>query len=160
MKALTLWQPWASLVALGHKSVETRCWSSKYRGPLAIHSAQRLPPDWMGASRHGQDFRFELGEVFHEPPGEQLSKAVYLLPRGAILGVVRLVDIVPTATIGSDDITQRERIFGNYEDGRFAWFLELEDIFEYPIFAKGNRMLWNWNDPPSRKRLDIKPLVG
>ena len=66
MKALTLWQPWASLVALGWKSVETRCWSTKYRGPLAIHSAAKLPPDWLGASRHRREFEFELGEVLKE----------------------------------------------------------------------------------------------
>lgn len=34
MKALTLWQPWASLVALSEKTIETRCWSTKYRGEL------------------------------------------------------------------------------------------------------------------------------
>jgi hypothetical protein len=148
LKAITLWQPWASLVALGHKSVETRCWSTKYRGPLAIHSAQKFPPDWLGASRHSNGFQFELGEVLHEPMGPKLNKAVYLLPRGAVLAVARLTDIVRTDEI-KDEISQRERIFGNYEDGRYAWFLELEDIFEYPIFAKGNRMLWNWNEPPA-----------
>lgn len=39
--ALTLWQPWASLVAAGVKTVETRHWSTKYRGPLIIHAAAR-----------------------------------------------------------------------------------------------------------------------
>jgi len=35
MKALTLYQPFASLVALGLKQVETRSWRTSYRGPLA-----------------------------------------------------------------------------------------------------------------------------
>jgi activating signal cointegrator 1 len=142
VKALTLWQPWASLVALGHKSVETRVWTTKYRGPLAIHAAKALPPDWLGASRHSRQFQFELSEVLHE---SDLRKAVRLLPRGAVLAVARLVDVVPASEI-RDEICARERIFGNYEDGRYGWFLELEDIFEYPIFAKGSRLLWNWND--------------
>lgn len=43
MKALTLWQPWASLVALGVKSIETRSWSTSYRGQLAIHAAATMP---------------------------------------------------------------------------------------------------------------------
>lgn len=34
MKAIRLWQPWASLIALGHKTIETRSWPTKYRGPL------------------------------------------------------------------------------------------------------------------------------
>jgi activating signal cointegrator 1 len=148
VKALTLWQPWASLVALGHKRVETRCWSTGYRGPIGIHAAKAIPPAWLGASRHSKEFQFELGEVLHE---SNLEKAVSLLPLGAVLAVARLVDIVPTGEI-RDEISQRERIFGNYEEGRFAWFLDLEDIFEYPIFASGRQRLWNWNEPPSARK--------
>lgn len=33
MKALTIQQPWASLVRRGHKRYETRGWSTSYRGP-------------------------------------------------------------------------------------------------------------------------------
>lgn len=44
MKALTVRQPWASLIALGVKTVETRSWSTKYRGPLAIHAGMTRPP--------------------------------------------------------------------------------------------------------------------
>ena len=41
VKAITIWQPWASLVAVGAKTMETRSWPTKYRGPIAIHAAQR-----------------------------------------------------------------------------------------------------------------------
>ena len=44
MKALTLHQPWANLVALGHKQIETRSWATKYRGALAIHAGKYFPP--------------------------------------------------------------------------------------------------------------------
>ena len=40
MKALSLKQPWAAMVANGTKTVETRSWSTSYRGPLAIHASQ------------------------------------------------------------------------------------------------------------------------
>ena len=43
MKALTLTQPWASLVAIGAKRIETRSWSTPYRGLLAIHAAKGFP---------------------------------------------------------------------------------------------------------------------
>ena len=36
MKALTVYQPWASLIALGEKKIETRSWPTNYRGPLAL----------------------------------------------------------------------------------------------------------------------------
>lgn len=42
--AITLWQPWASLIAAGQKCYETRSWQRSYRGPLAIHSANRWTP--------------------------------------------------------------------------------------------------------------------
>ena len=42
MKALSLWQPWASLIAAGVKRFETRHWETRHRGPIAIHAAKRL----------------------------------------------------------------------------------------------------------------------
>ena len=42
MKTLTLLQPWATLVALEAKRIETRSWYTTYRGPLAIHAARRM----------------------------------------------------------------------------------------------------------------------
>ncbi len=41
MKALTLTQPWASLMALGVKRIETRSWYTSYRGEVVIHSGQK-----------------------------------------------------------------------------------------------------------------------
>jgi len=40
MKALTLTQPWATLVILGVKRIETRGWATPYRGRIAIHAAK------------------------------------------------------------------------------------------------------------------------
>ena len=41
MKAITIWQPWASLLACGGKRFETRSWATSYRGPIAIHAAKK-----------------------------------------------------------------------------------------------------------------------
>lgn len=43
MKALTLHQPWASLIAVGAKTIETRSWSTSHRGALAIHAGKHRP---------------------------------------------------------------------------------------------------------------------
>lgn len=40
MNAISLWQPWASLVAAGIKRIETRSWGTNFRGPIAIHAAK------------------------------------------------------------------------------------------------------------------------
>jgi hypothetical protein len=40
MKALSVKQPWAGLIALGEKTLEVRSWKTSYRGPLVICSSQ------------------------------------------------------------------------------------------------------------------------
>lgn len=42
MKAISLWQPWATLVAIDAKRFETRSWKTNYRGLLAIHAAKKF----------------------------------------------------------------------------------------------------------------------
>jgi activating signal cointegrator 1 len=140
VKALTLWQPWASLVAIGEKRVETRCWSTKYRGELAIHAGAKIPPKWLGASRFAPDFTRELADVLLTRRPEL---KLLMLPRGVVLCIVRLVDI-QTTDEAAGFLCQRELIFGNYESGRYAWFFEMVKKFDDPIPAKGNRLLWDW----------------
>jgi hypothetical protein len=41
MKALTVLQPYAQLIAVGAKQYETRSWATKHRGPTAIHAGKR-----------------------------------------------------------------------------------------------------------------------
>lgn len=42
MKVITLIQPWATLVALGEKKIETRSWSTNFRGRIAIHAGKKI----------------------------------------------------------------------------------------------------------------------
>ena len=44
MKALSLYEPWATLIALGEKRYETRSWTTTYRGPLLICASLKRPP--------------------------------------------------------------------------------------------------------------------
>src|SRR5690606_22562088 len=39
MKALSIKQPWASLIAHGIKDIENRTWSTKFRGRIYIHAS-------------------------------------------------------------------------------------------------------------------------
>ena len=46
MRAVTLYQPWASLIALGHRTTETRSWPaprSLVGSRIAIHAGKRRP---------------------------------------------------------------------------------------------------------------------
>jgi hypothetical protein len=40
VKAISLRQPWAEMIADGIKTIETRTWSTSYRGPLLIVSSK------------------------------------------------------------------------------------------------------------------------
>lgn len=149
--ALTLWQPWASLVAIGAKKIETRSWSTEYRGLLAIHAAQRFPE--------------EAQKLFIELPfWNALRGAGYeftsKLPRGAIVAVAKLFDVQgigneclykyqDDAIIGTKMPlpTGNELVFGDYNPGRFAWMLEDIKQLSEPIPAKGWQRLWNWEVP-------------
>ena len=46
MKVISVLQPWASLIVMGAKKIETRSWQTKYTGELLIHAS-------LGKSREG-----------------------------------------------------------------------------------------------------------
>lgn len=73
MKALTVRQPWASLIVAGIKDVENRPRRLRYRGRLAIHAGLGVNKDALRKYRH----------LYDEP-----------LPAGAIIGSVEVVDCV------------------------------------------------------------------
>lgn len=136
MKALTLWQPWASLIALGLKQYETRSWSTSYRGLLAIHAARRP---------------MRVLDLTDEIRGALESRGATweTIPVGAVLCVVRLVDVMPTehvVALAEQDprIRDQELAFGNYGPDRFAWQLELIRVAPEPIPARGAQGLWTW----------------
>lgn len=50
MKAISIRQPWAWLIAHGHKDIENRSWRTNYRGPVLIHAAKGMTKDeYIGA---------------------------------------------------------------------------------------------------------------
>jgi hypothetical protein len=132
LKALSLWQAWATLVALGDKRYETRSWSTKYRGPVLIH-----------ASKYGK----ELTWCFANPAYRSaLTRAGYTnplqLPLGMALCVVDLVDVIRTEQV-QHLISEQERAFGNYADQRFAWKFENLRAFDEQIPMRGAQGLFN-----------------
>lgn len=126
MKALSLWQPWASLVVSGTKSIETRSWSTKYRGPLLIHAAKRKMTD--------ADY-----EVMS--PLVRLFNPETDFPLGAIVGKVELLDCRRTEAL-RDHITYEEKRLGNYDDGRYGWILGGAKLWE-PVYYKGAQGLFS-----------------
>lgn len=127
MKAITLHQPWASLMAAEIKRIETRSWGTSYRGPLAIHAGKKV--------------------VYDDELLSLLNCTWESLPRGAVLCIVDLIEIVPTEIIRGR-LTDVERGCGDYYDGRYAWRTKMIKVFEKPIPCDGHQGLWNWEPPP------------
>lgn len=131
MKTITLTQPWATLVASGAKKIETRSWSTAYRGPLAIHAAKGLGPVGGKAGLQAlcdtEPFRSALDGV-DLPHGVIVAvcclTAVYRIPASPMYLARGVPDDHPLASFPvalppfPDD---PERAFGDYTPGRYAW---------------------------------------
>lgn len=135
MKALSLTQPWATLVIIGAKQYETRSWATKYRGPLAIQAAKGWPV-WATRIIWQQPFTRTLYNALGEDWFPPVDRA-----RGHIIGVVDLVDCVPTESIRGS-LSENELAFGDYSDGRYAWKLANIRRLPEPIPATGRLGLW------------------
>lgn len=141
MKALTLWQPWASLIQWGEKQYETRSWMTTYRGPLAIH-ASKNKEGWEVCS---------VNSFYREALACASIQHFDNLPLGVVLCIVDLTDIVTTESL-KWKISQSEEQFGDYSSGRYAWKLENVQVLDQPIPCRGFQQLWDW-------RIDVDSLL-
>jgi len=129
MKAISLLQPWATLVVMGIKTIETRSWGTKHRGAILIHAS-------LGKS----------GSIF---AGEPDFKK---LPFGAIIGQATITDVIRVEHLAMTDeminrLTLEEKAFGDYSEGRHAWMLEEHLQFDKPIAARGTLSIWEYPNP-------------
>ena len=137
MHALSVMQPWASLIVLGVKRIETRPWHTGFRGRLAVHASSRLPPG------------------FDEVVGtEAVRSALRLapwqrLPRGVLLGTVELRDCVRVEDLDLDAIGNAEISFGNFSPGRWVWLLADARPLAEPVPLRGRLGVFETGDLPA-----------
>jgi hypothetical protein len=145
VKALTLTQPWATLLAIGANVIETRDWPTKYRGPLAIHAAKGFPRDARALCRT-QPFRGALAAAGYASADE--------LPCGAVVALASLESLLVCGPTTSREIRARskrgelpahEAEFGDFSDGRYGFVLGDVRRVEPPVPARG--MLGFWELP-------------
>lgn len=142
MKAITIKQPWASLIALGEKQFETRSWQTKHRGPIAIHA--------------GKSVDKESYEYFSNILAAHGIHSLKDLPTGVIVATCDLVECHQimkdnyensiAVTHKDEYIDGKEYWFGDYSVGRFAWQLSNLQVLPVPVPAKGQLSLWNWDE--------------
>jgi hypothetical protein len=138
MKAISLTQPYATLMAIGAKKFETRNWITGYRGPICIHASKGFPK-W---AREICD---------HYPFKEVLGTS--RIPVGAIVAVADIQGCYPTHSplrlcgeqIHPFVISEGgdfERNFGDYSSGRVAIHMPRVFALPEPVPCKGALSLW------------------
>lgn len=144
MKALSLWQPWAHLVAVGAKSYETRSWATEYRGWVAIHAAKHWTRElhrlatthpvcwfWQQQEVHVFGAIVAVAELRACCQAEDIKAAIeYLWPSGRC---------------------EQELAFGDFSAGRFAWELGSVVRLNTPVFCRGRQGLWTLEVEPLRE---------
>lgn len=138
IKALSLHQPWPSLIAVGAKRIETRSWrppDSAMGMPLAIHAAKRVVkfPDTPLYCRFNEAVEQYLG------PNWQST-----IPTGAVLAIATLSEA--RLFRHREDLPDGdEALFGEYGPGRWMWKLTNVVPVEPPQPARGYQGLWTWD---------------
>ena len=132
IKILPLWQPWASFVVWGEKRNETRSWqpAKNWTGILAILATKTFQKEAKHLCATNPFFR------------QTIEAGNSDLPFGAIIGSVELFNVVPTDYI-EQFTTPKEKAFGDYSTGRFAWLLRNPVELKMPIPFKGHQGMWN-----------------
>ncbi len=122
MKAITLWQPWASLIMDGRKIVETRPRPWYYLGLVAIHAGKDV--DRAACVRFG-----------YNPD---------TIPTGAVLGIVRKTGLFHFEKALEEKLYHVDD-FGDFTPGRYGYPMYVVNRFHTPVPAKGKQGFWDWS---------------
>lgn len=104
MKALSVREPWATLIATGRKPIELRTWSTDYRGPLLICCGGRPWQNTTGRTPIGITEE-EIGRICAQPLGIAIC-------------TVELVDVRPATAFDAHRACVAPDI-----EREFAWVL-------------------------------------
>lgn len=124
MKALTIKEPWASLIVNGYKKYEFRSWKTNYRGKILIHA---------GLSHEKENIKkFECYNLDYK--------------RGYIIGEAQLTDCIKvTKELEENLLKENPLVYGRTLHERvYAWKLENIKKYDKPIECKGKLGLWNY----------------
>jgi hypothetical protein len=136
VKALPLWQPWATLVAVGAKRGETRSWAppdSLVGQRIAIHACRTTRA-------------LELCVVW---PFNRYIVDWTTLPLGAVVATCVLekyVQITSANSAALEDSKPEEFAFGDYTPGRFAWILRDVHRLLEPVPYRGSQGIFEIPD--------------
>lgn len=143
-KAISLWQPHATAIALGIKKYETRSWPTAYRGPVLICGAKKkfLAKDY--------------DVVWFNEAASRLKNAgcpLYALRYGEALCIVDLVACIPTEELakGRTQMDPGHRFWGDFSPGRYAFQLERVRKIWPPVRVTGRQGWWDQAIPAANE---------
>jgi len=132
MKVLSIKEPFASLVALGIKKIETRSWKTNYRGEIYIHAS--LTKNVIKDEKRKEKLLSLLPDNYDFKQGYIICKA-YL--KDCVYMDEEFINNIKKDTT--------EYLCGHYEIGRYAWVLDNIELLDKQILAKGKLGIWNFN---------------
>lgn len=126
MKALTIREPFATLIKDKVKIYETRSWKTNYRGEIYIHAAKA----------RSKSSNVSVASTYlksKENPEHIICKCL-------------LKDCIYMDDNFINEVKKNKEEYnsGRYEVGRFAWKLEVIEVLKEPIYAKGQLGIWNF----------------
>lgn len=129
MKAISLTQPWASLVACGAKRYETRArWHYKHRGLVAVCATKEVD----------REVQKRIGYIAEDCGRMDVSYAMAgVLPLASVVAVADLVDV---QVMDADLILEQDRLelaVGDWQLGRYALRLENVRALPTPFAVRG-----------------------
>jgi activating signal cointegrator 1 len=134
VKAISLWQPWASLWLSDAKVHETRHWPTSHRGWLLVHAAKRKVDDFSGD---------RIDDICSGLFGNHWGQE---LPFGALIGMVNLVGCTASDTLPIGYQQTDDYECGDFSPGRFAWRRSAFKLFKPSIPYRGMQGIFNVPD--------------
>lgn len=132
MRVLSVKEPFASLISLGIKKIETRSWKTNYRGEIYIHAS--LTKNIIKDKKRKEKLLNLLPENYNFKQGSIICKAIL---KDCIYMDEEFINNIKKGKI--------EYLCGHYEIGRYAWILDDIKILDEEIPAKGKLGIWNFD---------------
>ena len=131
MKALTIKEPWASLIIEGYKKYEFRSWKTKYRGKILVHAGLSIEKDML---KRFNDYKIDV-----KP--------------GYIIGEVTITDCILVDEKFNKELRDIDPVVygrSNHVEN-YAWKIENVIKYDNPIPCKGKLGLWNYEENVEKK---------
>ena len=124
MKALTIKEPWATLIIDGYKKYEFRSWKTNYRGKILIHAGMSEEKDML---KKFKDYNLNCS-------------------KGMIIGEALLTDCILVTKEFEEELLKIDKTVYGRESHEMTYAWKLENVIKYdkPIPIKGKLGLWNY----------------